>query len=165
MEGDNHNTERVYLQLLIDAMGKKMAILGRLIEVTGEQEALMEAENFDDDGFLHTISVKEDQLAELEAVDQGFDRVFELVKEEVLENRFKYEVQIKALQGYITAITDKSVKLQAMELRNKAKMETLLANKRKELRRSRVSTQSVSKYYRSMTNHAEEQSFFYDKKK
>ncbi len=164
MEQD-HNEKKVYLQLLIDTMEKKVAILRRLVEITGLQDALMEPESFNDDQFMHTISLKEERLQELETLDMGFDRIFGLMKEELIENKFRYEAEIKALQGYISTITDMGVQLQAMELRNKAKLEVLFAQKRGELRRIRANTQTVAKYYRNVADRTESQAYFYDKKK
>lgn len=164
MEQDQ-NTKKAYLQLLIDTMEKKTAVLRRLVEITGIQDALMEPESFDDDQFMHTISLKEEQLYELETLDKGFDRIFELMKEELIGNKFRYEAEIQTLQGYIVVITDMGVQLQAMELRNKAKLEVLFANKRGELRRSRVNTQTVAKYYRNVASQTGSEAYFYDKKK
>ena len=165
MKLDNHAAKQAYVQLLIDASRKKTEVLKRLMEITKEQEDLMGSEDFDDERFLHTISLKEEQLKDLDELDRGFDQIFDNIKQELTDHKYRYEPEIKALQGYITTITDMSVQLQAMELRNKTKLEALLVCKRKEIRKSKISSQAAVKYYKTMTSQNEGQSYFYDKKK
>lgn len=165
MDADNLMTQKTYLQLLVDIMKKKLEILERLSRITQEQEAIIGADRFDDSRFLDTISEKENLLKQLEELDAGFDQAFERVREELSYNKYRHEAEIRTLQSYIAEITDRSVALQALELRNKSKLEQRLTHMRKEIRNSKLSSQNVVKYYKSMTNRVEEQSYFYDKKK
>ncbi len=165
MELDKLKTKQVYIQLLVDASVKKSELLYSLIEITQQQEELIEQSAFEEDAFLETVSRKEELLKRLEELDHGFDQTFEHVREELVGNKYRYEAEIRTLQEHIAEISDRSVKLQAMELRNRAKLEALLTRKRKEIRRSMVSSRTAAAYYKTMSNQNEEQSFFYDKKK
>lgn len=165
MELDNSGTKVAYIQLLIDTSKKKLDILKELMLVTERQEELMNTEAFDEDQFSQTISAKDELLKRLIELDQGFERIYNSVQDELKDNRYRYEVEIKTLQEYISSITDVSVKLQALELRNKTKLETVLAAKRRDIGKSKVSSSTAAKYYKTMTNQNEAQSFFYDKKK
>lgn len=157
--------KQVYIQLLIEVSKSKSEILQELIEITGKQGDLLRMESFDEELFQQTITQKEEQLRRLEELDRGFDQTFESVREELVGNKYKYEAEIKALQEYITAITDRSVALQAMEQRNRASLEAVLVHKRREMRKSLVSTRTASAYYKTMTNQNEIPACFYDKKK
>ncbi len=165
MDADNLMIQKNYIQLLVDTMKKKLEVLDQLSGITQEQENIIGADSFDDSRFLNTIDEKEKLLKSLEELDGGFDRAFERIREELLGNKYRYETEIRALQSYIAEVTDRSVMLQAMELRNKSKLEQYLSRARKEIRSSKLSSENVVKYYKSMTNQAEGQSYFYDKKK
>lgn len=165
MELDNGATKQAYIQLLIDTSRKKLQILQVLADITEDQEKILNSETFDDDRFLQTISGKEEQLTSLTDLDDGFEQIYSSVKDELVQNKFRYETEIATLQEYITSITDLSVRLQAMEQRNKVKLEMILSSKRREIRMSKISSQSAANYYKTMTQQHETQSFFYDKKK
>jgi hypothetical protein len=81
------------------------------------------------------------------------------------ENRKEYIPQITTLKELVTIVTDLSVKLQALERSNKAKLEALLVNKRRKIRNSRLSNETVANYYKNMSGKTQPQSYFYDKKK
>ena len=164
MELDSYNTKQVNIQLLVDASAKKSKLLSNLIEITQQQEELLEPELFEEDDFLQMVDRKEELLKRLEELDRGFDQTFERVGEELLGNKYRYEAEIRALQEYITVISDRSVKLQAMEHRNRVKLEALLTRKRMEIKKSLISSRTAASYYRTMANQNEAQSYFYDKK-
>lgn len=165
MELDSNMTKQAYIQLLIDVTRRKLDVMQKLMQITDDQEELMSPENFDENQFSQTISEKDELLNQLMELDQGFDQIYSSVKDELLANKYRYEVEITSLQEYITLITDISIRLQASEQRNKNKLELLLATRRREIKQSKVSSQTAVKYYKTMTNQNEVQSFFYDKKK
>ncbi|MDF2487259.1 MAG: hypothetical protein K0R46_3427 [Herbinix sp.] len=165
MELESSKTNQTYIQLLIDSSKMKMNVLKELTLITEQQEELLKKETFEEDLFSQTISQKDKLLNQLIDLDQGFERIYSSVKDELTNNKHRYEVEIRTLQEYIASITDLSVKLQALELRNKTKLEAVLAIKRRDIRKSKVSSQTATNYYKTMTNQHEVQSFFYDKKK
>lgn len=165
MELDSHRTKQTYIRLLIDTSNKKLDILRELMFLTEQQEKILNQELFEEDSFTQTIEQKEELINRLNELDNGFEQIYDSVKEEIKNNKYRYETEINALQEYISAITDLSVGLQALEQRNKARLEMVLIAKRKEIRSSKVSSQTASKYYKTMTKQNEVQSFFYDKKK
>jgi hypothetical protein len=135
------------------------------MDLTQEQESVIASDKFEEDEFLKLIEQKEEQLQSLNMLDTGFERIYESVKEELTLNKSKYQSEVIALKEYIGLITDLSVKTQALERRNKSKLEIVLAQKRKEIKNSRMSNQSVTNYYKTMAMQHEPQSYFYDKKK
>ena len=160
----NDNAKETYIQLLIDSLGKKQEVLNELMQITIRQETIIASEGFEEDEFLKTIDLKEELIINLDEQDRGFEMVYDRVREELNDNRKEYVSQITSLKELVTNVTDLSVKLQALEKRNRSKLEALLVNKRKNIKNSRLSNETVSNYYKNMTSRPESQSYFYYKK-
>lgn len=164
MDLENQATRQVYIQLLADILTKKEELLKTLLDLTKRQEILIMPDNFDEEDFLQIVSQKEEKINELTNLDDGFEKLFNSVKEELFVHKDKYEQEIILLKELIVIITDISVELQAMEKRNKIRLEAYFTRKRKEIGSSRISSKTVAKYYKTTANQPEVQSFFYDKK-
>lgn len=162
--GLKDNVKQTYIQLLIDSLGKKNEVLTELMQITTKQQDIIDSESFDEDEFLRTISLKEEQIKDLTEFDKGFEMVYERIREELNNNPNSYRTEIEDLKELVTKVTDLSVKLQALEKRNKSKIEPLLVSKRKNIKNARLSNETVTNYYKSMSGKQEEQSYFYDKK-
>lgn len=165
MDIENHTTRQVYIQLLTDVLKKKLEVLNRLMSLTEQQEKMIASDLFEGDQFLQTITLKEEQIQNLSKLDTGFEQLYEGVKKELNLNKENYVAEITLLKEDILSITDMSVKLQAMEKRNKLKLESIFAKKRKDIKNSKISSQTATNYYKTMANRHEVQSYFYDKKK
>ena len=76
----NHSGKQTYIQLLIDSLGKKQEVLSELMQLTKKQESILDMENFDEDEFLSTISLKEDQIKGLSDLDRGFELVYDRIR-------------------------------------------------------------------------------------
>ncbi len=164
MDLENQTTKQTYIQMLLDILKKKLAVLSELMNLTTAQEELMKQESFYEDEFIKTIELKGKQLELLSELDAGFERIYESIREELTVQKAKYYHEITQMQEYITSITDISVKLQASEKRNKARLEQILSQKRKDIKQSRVNSQIVAKYYKTVANQNDVPSYFYDKK-
>lgn len=165
MELESQTAKQTYIRLLAETLKKKIEILHNLMQLTQKQTDIIVSDEFSDEEFLKNISLKEAQLQALTQLDNGFEQLYEHVKEELATEREKYGLQIHELQDLVKTITDISVKLQTMEQRNKMKIETVFAVRRKEIKTARMSSQTVTNYYKTMANQQENQSLFYDKKK
>lgn len=161
----NNEVKQTYIQLLIDSLEKKYEVLEKLMKVTTGQQDLIDSDNFNEDEFMETISLKEEQIKKLSELDKGFEMVYDRIREELTDNHKKYTSEIMSLKELVTKVTDLSVKLQALEQRNKLKLDALLSNKRKNIKNARLSNETVSNYYKNMSGGKESKSYFYDKKK
>lgn len=161
---ENSNQNDTYLNLLEDALKKKNIVLDKLLLLTQEQETLISAGNVEEEEFLLVIDKKEEQISLINQLDEGFDQLYQRVKNELIESKDKYVTQIVALQVLIREITDKSVRLQTCEVRNRNKLEHYLQTKRKEIKDFKVNNKTVSNYYKNM-NVQQQESYFFDKKK
>jgi hypothetical protein len=165
MELESNTTRQAYIQLMVDTLRKKTEVLNLLMNITQQQESIISSNTFQEDQFLQTISQKEEQIQILTKLDIGFEQLYVSVKDELVNDKERYNTEIEIMKELITDITDFSVKLQVLEKRNKSKLEVLFARKRKEIKNSRISNQTASNYYKTMANQHEAQSYFYDKKK
>jgi len=165
MELDNQIAKHTYISLLADVLKKKIEVLTTLLDLTEQQDSIITTEPFNDEEFLNTISAKEGYIDELLKLEDGFERIYSTIKEELTSSKDKFADEISKFKEYIGIITDLSVKLQSTEARNKQKMETYLAAQRNNLRKSRISNQTVANYYKTTSLQHEAQSYFYDKKK
>jgi len=160
----NNTTKQAYVQLLIDVLKKKSVVLNRLMDITKQQEKLAASVSFDEEQFLQTISLKDELIQNLLELDNGFEQLYGSVKEELNGNKEKYVTEISLLKEQISYITDLNVTLQALENRNKSKLDIIFSQKRRDIKNARISSKTASNYYKTSANQHEAQSFFYDKK-
>lgn len=159
------NKNGTYVDVLVTSLRKKIDILEKLDIVIEEQEQILKKPKIEIEQVDENHRKKEKLLDELEKADVGFEKVFSRVKEEMTENKYQYESEIKEMQVYIKKITDLTVKLQAQEIRNKQLMEIFFRNKKNEVRIFNQNNRSAEKYNRNMANRVSGQSYFMDKKK
>ncbi|MFT4144601.1 MAG: hypothetical protein QM644_09120 [Mobilitalea sp.] len=162
MEVNNQN--QTYFILLKDTLKKKINVLEELLKYTLIQEILIDKGDIEKEEFLDTISEKEKQLNILIQLDDGFEQIYQRIKELLSNNPKNYETHVQELKDLITIITDLNMKLQALEKRNKIKMDNVLLKKRSEIKNFKVNNQMVSNYYKNMTGQHQGQAYFLDKK-
>lgn len=160
----NDNNKKTYIQIIIESLNKKYKVLNELMQITSRQKAIVDADSFDEDLFMETISLKQEQIDKLSELDRGFELVYDRIREDLKTNSKEYQSEITSLKELVTKITDLNIKLQALEKSNKPKLESRLANKRQSIKKSRLSNQTVTNYYKTMSGGQEAQSYFYDKK-
>lgn len=154
-----------YIRMMLDILNKKEAQLTSLLELTTAQEQLLKVEEFDEDTFFELIEKKREPLRKLEETDMGFQAIYNRIAEEMKTNKEEYKDQILEMQGLITRVTDLSVKLSALEEKNKASLDAKLQGKRQNIRQFKVSKQTADKYYKNMIGMQTGASYFMDQKK
>ena len=126
-----------YLSVLEDSLKKKLQILDELTDYTTQQQELLKVEELDYEAFDRLVDQKEPLIQRIMELDQGFETVYDRIKEQLLGNKEQYAAQIRALQSLIGELTDKSVKLQTMEQRNKSAVEQQFRKSREKIRQGR----------------------------
>ena len=164
MDLDSQIMKQTYILLLVETLQKKLEVMNQLLQLTKQQEEMFVSDKIKDEDFLELISLKEEQINNLSKLDDGFEKLFQSVKDELITDKGKYVSEITSLKDLIVKITDLSVNLQALEKRNKTKVEQHFSNRRKDIGTSRLSSTTVANYYKTMTKQHEAQSYFYDKK-
>lgn len=143
-----------YLSVLEESLRKKLQILDELTSYTMAQQDLLRAEEMDYDAFDQLVEKKDPLVQMIMELDQGFEVVYDRIKEQLLGHKELYAVQIRTLQNLVSELTDKSVKLQAMEQRNKTAVEQQFRKSREKIRQGRQNKQAALNYYKNM-NHSD----------
>ncbi len=154
-----------YVRMMLDVLNKKEIHLTKLLELTIEQETLLNNEEFNEAEFSLLIEKKGGNLRKIEEFDKGFQSIYNRVAEEMKEHKEEYKDQILEMQGLITRVTDLGVKLSALEEKNKAALEAKLQGKKRNIRQFKVSKQTADKYYKNMIGMQTGASYFMDQKK
>jgi flagellar biosynthesis/type III secretory pathway chaperone len=157
--------DRIYINILIDTLEKKSSLLDGLLEHTLLQEQYIAQSPLDFEKFEGIIDVKSVLIEKLNQLDSGFEQLYGRVNDDLKNKKYEYKEEILQLQSLVKKITEKSTKLQALEQRNKSKVELYLTNSKKQIREYNVNSKTASNYYKSMSNQVDGQAHFFDKKK
>lgn len=154
-----------YIPVLIQSLEKKNEILDVIILLNKRQKEQLENPNLEPDEFDKTVEEKGALIDELNQLDEGFQEVFQKVKDDLENNKSLYASEIQTMQDLIRRLTEKSANIQAQEIRNKGLMTQKFTAIRKQVREVRTSQKVVNQYYRNMmkTNYIDPQ--FTDMKK
>lgn len=154
-----------YIPIMIQSLKKKEQTLDAILKINNRQREELENPALDPDDFEKTFEEKAALIDSLETLDNGFQELFERVREELNASREAYRDEINEMQACIRRLTEKSADIQTQEARNKALMEQKFSAVRKQVKEVRKSQKVVNQYYKNMmkSNFIEPQ--FTDKKK
>lgn len=158
-------SNRDYITILAESLKKKNTVLDEIQKANEEQKQILADENLTPDAFEKTLEKKADLIEELNKLDEGFEQVYEKVREELKDHMEQYAEQIRQMQEEIQKITDKTVAIQAEELRNKQLIEQKFSSIKKQIREVKSSQKAVNTYYRNMMNRGVMEAQFLDRKK
>ena len=154
-----------YLTVLQESLEKKNAILDEIQAVNCAQSALFQAEKLDLEKFDSYVEQKDVYIKELEALDEGFETLYNNVKQQLQQNKALYAEQIKRMQALIGEITEKSVSIQAQESRTRDMITAYFKNERQALGQGRRSSKVAMGYYQNLSKANQEASRIMDLKK
>ncbi|WP_075721668.1 flagellar export chaperone FlgN [Roseburia sp. 499] len=157
--------DKEYIAILQQSLEKKNRILDLIVEKNKEQRILFTDETLPPERLEENIKEKGDLVDQLNQLDDGFEQVYNRVREILNKEKEAYRDEIKKMQELIREITDKSATIQAQEQRNKELAAQKFASVKKEIRKARTSTKAASQYYKSMAKTNVVDSQFLDKKK
>ena len=154
-----------YLSILEDSLNKKLELLKKIEGKSLEQSMMLKDRTISSDFVDRNMDDKLSMINEVMHLDDGFESIYEKIKDELEQNKDNYREQIKRLQELIGKVTEKSTSIQAIEARNKAQMEIYFSNRKKEIQ-SKKSAMSVAKnYYQNMNKVRNVTPQFLDRKK
>ena len=139
-----------YLDAMIQSMDEKSDCLKQLLDMTAQQEQAISGENKDWDTFDRLIDAKEVVIDRLGELDDGFQAVFDKIRDELEGKKAQYKDRIAKLQEQIRQVTDQSNALITAEQRNKTIMENATSTERKRIRQTKTNARLASNYYNSM---------------
>jgi len=155
----------VYIEAMQISLEKKLEVLNKLTDLTSAQADLLKEEELDDEAFKDLVEKKGVLIEELTKLDEGFEKMYENIKEEMKADPASHKEQILKLQKLIEEVTEVGTCLEASERRNKEKVDLYIKAGRKKIKAYNKSNAAVSKYYKSNTAAVTGESFFMDKKK
>ena len=139
-----------YLNILQDSLIKKLELLDQIEKKSLEQSEMVRGIDVD----LELVDANMDEKArlidEVMKLDNGFECIYEKVREQLLANKEQFKVQIHNLQGLIAKVTEKSTSIQAIEARNKAQMDIVFATQKKEVQNRKNAMSVARDYYQNM---------------
>ncbi len=141
------------LDMLEESLVKKIEVMKKICEENARQkEILSDPENVDPEAFDKTLDPKGEYIDQLLALDEGFQSLFDRVKEEIGQNKADYAEQIRRMQELIQEITGLSASIEAEEHRNKRLAEKYFSTARSQMTQSRQSSSAAFNYYQTMNN-------------
>ena len=156
--------ENQYIAIMLQSLQKKEKILNSIIQINKRQKEELENPSLDPDDFDKTVEEKSELIEQLELLDNGFEKLYEKVREELQTNKELYKEEILQMQNSIRALTEKSMEIQTQEARNKQLMEQKFASV-KQVKEIRSSQKVVNQYYKNMMKKGYVEPHFLDNKK
>ena len=135
---------------MLQSLQKKEKVLDEIIRLDDVQKKVLTDNNCTVDEFDETVEAKSACIEQLNQLDSGFEKLYAEVEAEIKDNREKYSAEIKKMQECIRSVTDKSVKIQAQEARNKELLKEKIANVHKQATEVRKNSRAITGYYNSM---------------
>lgn len=154
-----------YLSILRDSLIKKLQLLDGIEEKSLQQAEFMKSNAVDLDTIEKNMDDKVRMIEEIDSLDDGFESLYQRIKEELNETKDNYKEIIEEIKALITKVTEKSASIQAIEARNKIQMDLYIVSQKKEIQSKRSAMTVARDYYQNMnkTKHVTPQ--FLDRKK
>ena len=128
-----------YIAIMLQSLKKKEQVLDEIIRLDDRQKDT-----------LTDPEAKSACIDQLNQLDSGFEKLYAQVAEELDQNREDYAKEIRDMQQCIRRVTDKSVKIQAQEARNKELMREKFATIHRQAKAVRKNSRAITGYYNSM---------------
>lgn len=154
-----------YLDMLQDSLKKKLEILNNIMKYQREEAEMLKGESMDIEAFDKSINGKVALAESIDPLDDGFERVYDRIREEMINHKDKYAVQIRAMQDMIGEISEKNVLIQAEENRIKLEVDNFAKRESAALRQRLDNGKAARSYYNNMKKLNYVASQFMDKKK
>ncbi len=159
-------TNQEYTRMMVESLDKKVELLKQLQGLNLEQKNILEDYDSLPEELDENMDKKSAIIDRLDKMDEGFQSLFDKVKEELDNKREAYAEDIRCMQELIKEITDLSADVQAKEMRNKELAKKRFSHVRNQIRETKHGQKAVASYYASMMNNTGyEGSQFWDKKK
>lgn len=158
--------EQAYVSMMVDSLQKKRDLLSDMLEQTKKQERLLLSDDVDADELEKTIAEKGTSLEQLDKLDNGFDALFKKLEKELLNDRVKYESEVRKMKELIKQITELGSGIQAMEKLNYERFQKYISGERTKIKKANMSQQTASTYARNMAGqHSLGNSYFVNETK
>lgn len=139
-----------YIEIMLQSLRKKEQVLDEIVRLDDiQKETLTDPERTFEE-FDDTVEKKSACIEQLNQLDSGFEKLYDQVRQELDENSSAHAEEICQMQQCIRSVTDKSVKIQAQEARNKQLMKEKFSTVQKQATDVRKNSRAITGYYNSM---------------
>ena len=160
--GDMH----VQVDILLDALERKKALLEEILEFTKEQSDLLAKEDLNTSSFNNIMSNKQVRIDKLIQIDEGFESAFDRIKSTLKSQPSLYKEAIGKMKQHITDVSDLGVEIQVTEMRNKQRFDLKSQNIKGDVKNFRNQKSAVSSYHNNYNKQKKaDQPHFFDSKK
>ena len=151
--------------MMEESLRQKIQVLQDIVKENQAQKAILEnTEKFDEEGFDETISRKGELIKQVEKLNDGFQTLFDRVKDEIEDNKDKHRDKIKTYQELIRNITDLSTEIEIGEKRNRILADVHFKSSKERINQNRRSSTAALDYYLTMNKSNITPPQFYDSK-
>ncbi len=139
-----------YVVMLRESLEKKADVLRVLLIRNNEQANILQDPNSTPEDLEKNMNLKSELIERIVMLDDGFEQLFNRVKDIIDADRETYADEIKLMQQLIKKVTDLTADVEATEYKNKEYAKTRFTNIKKEAREIKRSGDVVSSYYKHM---------------
>ncbi|MBQ9632029.1 MAG: flagellar protein FliT [Lachnospiraceae bacterium] len=154
-----------YIRILMDSLEKKISLLEKIVVLNEQQRQYFESSSTMPDELNDNIEAKGKLVDQIVALDEGFERVFAGVQQELSERREEYRDEIGTMQNNIRRISELAAKVETQEQRNRNLASSFYAGKKSKTRQVRRGTEAVNRYNQGMLRQGAINPQFMDRKK
>ena len=139
-----------YVIMLRESLEKKADIL-RVLQIRNKEQAeILQNPNTTPDDLEKNMNMKSELIDRIIMLDDGFEQLFNRVKDILDEDRETYADEIRLMQNLIRRIADLTADVEASEYKNKEYAKARFANIKKDIREIKRSGDVVTSYYKNM---------------
>ena len=138
------------MDMLQDSLRKKLEILDKIMTCQKEESDMLKGGSMDRDVFDRSMTEKVELAESIDSLDDGFEKVYDRIREEMIAHKEGYVNQIRALQNMISEISEKNVLIQAEENRIRLEVENYAKRESAALRQRRDNGKAARSYYNNM---------------
>lgn len=139
-----------YLQILIECLEKKQIVLGEIRSLDEKQADMLMQETVDKVAFDESMDEKQVLIDRLNQLDEGFQKTYDLVKDEVQNNKESYLEQLRRLKELVNLVVEQGVSIQVQEERLKQRVSAVIRKEYAGLQQKRMSARATQGYYQNM---------------
>lgn len=154
-----------YLQLMIESLQKKDKVLEDIKAIVLNQAEILSADVIDQTAFDNSMARKSDLINELDRLNDGFEKIYDRIKDALIADKDKYSSYIKQLQSLIATVSEKSILIQTMEERNRAKADSFFKSRQQEIKSLKRSNSVARSYQQTMSGQAYTEAYRFDTNK
>ncbi len=157
--------ESDYIRIMIESLEKKRDLLKQITELNQQQRILLQDPNLSPDEFEQNMKYKSDLVDQLGFLDDGFEKLFDRVRDTLNADKAAYASEIQKMQSLIKEITAQTNTVQTQEARNREQVMRKFSDVREQVKGVRNSQKVVKQYYQNMMKSGNAAPQFIDNKK